>query len=1142
MRRLLVVFLVACDPAMEQTTLGEICHNLTDDDGDGLADCRDADCKDDALCDADVSLPYWSNTDGGTVDDLLVASEVTATTLVLTWSGAADERSVDHYVVTQDGVSIGEATATTFAVSALSEATRYVFKVEAVDPAGNQSTSGPRLAVRTVDVTAPTWSNAGLRASRIGAHDATLTWSGATDNLGVSAYNVYAGDVLRESTADDTIALAELDEYTEYSIRVEAVDADGNESDSGPGLTVRTRDATAPRWSDGARLEADAAGVDVLLSWVHTDVTDAVGVVGYRVYQDGRQVAGPTTASYHLRGLTEGASYEFRMEAVDAAGNASSDGPTRGVRVGDFTAPTWARGSALTVRDNDTGHSFKVEWPEASDNVGVASYAVRLDGVLQTSGSARAALAADLYDATSYLVSVRATDAAGNVSEDLEQSFTTPDVTPPIWAPGMKLAASNVSDSSVDLTWSGAGDNGGVAGYFVSTHAGAAPTLIAEVSGSSYTASGLADGMRLEFGVEAFDAAGLVSLGGPRVIVTTNDSSPPTWNAAATLSTLEITASRVRLQWSEATDNVTVDQYVIYAAGEALGSVTGAATELTIHALADETLYNFQVVALDAAGNAANGPTRAVTTLHDAVAPTWTGATVTARSIGPFGVDLSWSPASDAEAVTGYRVYINEVLTAEPAGTTLELRSLARGQALAVAVQARDGAGNDSSDGPTMTLRLPDPAADFPPAALEVDCGAVDFALGSGVATLTASGIGRSARVLEPDEEGPRPLLLAFHGAGDSAANFASDASLFDFADAGFVVAVPESANQGAYWPTWDALRVPGNESPETDATADPNNDAAFATLLIACLAGELEIDARRVYVAGVGVGGAMAHYLAQRYGHAGGDFALAGAVIASGLFSMTSPAYGPDLDAPGGDIVMDSLFVVLHGGGADDRYECAGGDCGARIRIGFAEETARASRFYKNYGGSVSHLACVDSTAAHGWPDRNAWLIDVLPAMPRGLLQALADDDVDGEPLLPPSTCSREFATQPAGVAAVCGVTSNHCHEACSLFAACGVASETVRGTLASELGTLGFAGASLTNCSDCTARCSAWVAIDGKTAAIDAIAAADYACLGGLADAVTLAGVFDSACAGDDNYCSEVCTALQGNDVLFGLFHSCL
>jgi len=86
----------------------------------------------------------------------------------------------------------------------------------------------------------------------------------------------------------------------------------------------------------------------------------------------------------------------------------------------------------------------------------------------------------------------------------------TVDPTPPS-APGLPTA-SNITSNSVSLSWSPSTDNVGVTGYDVYRQTGdAPPTQIASVTGTSYTATGLAASTVYGFSVRARDAAGNVS-------------------------------------------------------------------------------------------------------------------------------------------------------------------------------------------------------------------------------------------------------------------------------------------------------------------------------------------------------------------------------------------------------------------------------------------------------------------------------------------------------------------------------------------------------------------------------------------------------------------------------------------------------
>ena len=87
----------------------------------------------------------------------------------------------------------------------------------------------------TVAPTAPT-----LAASGTTSTSTNLSWSGATDNVGVTGYDVYMGASLIGSTASTTYTVTSLTPSTTYSFSVKAKDAAGNASPSSNTVSVTT--------------------------------------------------------------------------------------------------------------------------------------------------------------------------------------------------------------------------------------------------------------------------------------------------------------------------------------------------------------------------------------------------------------------------------------------------------------------------------------------------------------------------------------------------------------------------------------------------------------------------------------------------------------------------------------------------------------------------------------------------------------------------------------------------------------------------------------------------------------------------------------------------------------------------------------
>src|SRR5882762_7108061 len=179
------------------------------------------------------------------------------------------------------------------------------------------------------------------------------------------------------------------------------------------------------------------------------------------------------------------------------------------------TAPT-----ALAATASSSTH-IGLTWTASTDNVGVTGYRIeRCTGASCTSfaqiGTTTGATTfsdSGLTASTSYTYRVRATDAAGNLSNFSNTSSATTqagsDTTPP--TPPTALAATASSSTQVGLTWTASTDNVGVTGYRVERCTGSGCTSFAQIATSSLTSfsdSGLTASTSYSYRVRTTDAAG----------------------------------------------------------------------------------------------------------------------------------------------------------------------------------------------------------------------------------------------------------------------------------------------------------------------------------------------------------------------------------------------------------------------------------------------------------------------------------------------------------------------------------------------------------------------------------------------------------------------------------------------------------
>ncbi|MCH4830119.1 MULTISPECIES: reprolysin-like metallopeptidase [Flavobacterium] len=150
------------------------------------------------------------------------------------------------------------------------------------------------------------------------------------------------------------------------------------------------------------------------LSW--NGDTDNVGVIGYDVYQGTTLLGSITSKTYNVTGLTPSTTYSFTVKAKDAAGNISIASNVVSVttlaNVIDTTAPT----APILSASGTTTSSTNLSWNGDTDNVGVTGYEIYQGTTLLGSITSKTYNVTGLTPSTTYSFTVKAKDAAGNIS------------------------------------------------------------------------------------------------------------------------------------------------------------------------------------------------------------------------------------------------------------------------------------------------------------------------------------------------------------------------------------------------------------------------------------------------------------------------------------------------------------------------------------------------------------------------------------------------------------------------------------------------------------------------------------------------------------------------------------------------------
>ncbi|MCX5180663.1 fibronectin type III domain-containing protein [Streptomyces virginiae] len=253
----------------------------------------------------------------------LTAQAGSATSVHVMWNAAADRDGVTGYQVFEADRLVRELPAgkTMVDITGLAPQTGYVFTVRAEDAAGNLSGPAPAARVTTPaakaeDRTAPT-SPAATTARATGPRSAQVTWTAATDDTGVTAYDIYQGGV-RIHTAgpgESATTLADLRPDTVYTFTVRARDGADNSSPDGPAVDV----TTPPASGDGpgtapAEFAATASPGTVTLTWTAPDTGGET--TEYELYVNGL----PTTVIQFGAGAVPSGRAEHRITVAEPAG------------------------------------------------------------------------------------------------------------------------------------------------------------------------------------------------------------------------------------------------------------------------------------------------------------------------------------------------------------------------------------------------------------------------------------------------------------------------------------------------------------------------------------------------------------------------------------------------------------------------------------------------------------------------------------------------------------------------------------------------------------------------------------------------------------------------------------------------------
>lgn len=707
---------------------------------------------------------FGSKNDGAQFDDLVVygeentadttdpsvptglaASNITNTSVDLSWSESTDNVGVAGYKVYTDGSNPITVLENTLTINGLTSSTTYDFTVSAFDAANNESNESSELEVTTTGslidedfnsasaeedfmvIAGGDWDVTG--GHYVLSNPQTFTTNGLLGQISVHNTeiigNMYLSAVVNvtgtgSSWNDAAVVFGYQDASNYYYASI-------NESnDSSTHGLFKVVDDTPTQIADFSYSISSDTDYTIEVDWSGSSITVDI---------DSTQVASTSDSTFSggkigFGSKNDGASFDDLY--VDAEAPA-----------GDTEAPTVPTGLSV---DDETETTVDLSWSAASDNVGVTGYRIYINGGSPVTATGTSTTVANLAPSTTYTFTISAVDAAGNESAQSSGVNGTTDsgtiVNPDVVAVTSSSDDGNVAENTLDgdfgTRWSASGEGEWIAYELNGTFTVAAVSIAfyngdqrqayfdLEIStnGTSWTtaysgsSSGATTGFE-EFHFTPASARYIRYVGDGNsvndwnsitevdfVILTSVDTTAP--SAPSSLTATAVSQSRIDLSWTASTDNVFVAGYDIYRDSTYIVSTPQTSYQDT--ELEPDTNYEYYVNAYDSSNNVSSASnTDDATTLEEDNSAPSTPSGLSSSNITATTVNLSWSASSDNVAVTGYKVYTDGSNPTTVSGTSTTVIGLAPSTDYTFTVSAVDAAGNESaqSSGEDVTTSTP---------------------------------------------------------------------------------------------------------------------------------------------------------------------------------------------------------------------------------------------------------------------------------------------------------------------------------------------------------------------------------------------------------------------------------------------------
>ena len=615
--------------------------------------------------DANGAAGAWSSIVSVTYKQTLLAPSVTGGNdaqgrPTLKWNAVSGAAKYEVYRArSKDGdyIKYSTVTGTSYTnTSYIEDGNTYYYKVRALDANGTAGAWSSIVSVTYRAASTGTLSAPSVTGGKDSQGRPTLTWNAVT---GAAKYEVYRarskdGDYIKYSTVTGTsyTNTSYIESGNTYYYKVRALKSDG----------------TAGAWSSIVSVTYRAASTGTLPAPAVTGGNDAqgrptltwkavTGAAKYEVYRarskDGTYTKYSTTtgtAYTNSSYLTSGATYYYKVRALDANGNAGPYSAVVSVTCRlKLTAPT-VTGSTdsqgrPTLKWNAVTGAAKYEVYRARSKDGDYIKYSTVTGTSYTNTSY-------LENGNTYYYKVRALGSDGTAGPDSTPVSVT--YKAPFGAP--LVTGSKDSQGRPALKWDKVTDAAKYEVYRARSKDGTY-SLMSTQSATGYTnTSYLANGTTYYYKVRALKANGTASAYSSVVTITYGTVPTP---AAPAMRSAKADSAGITVSWDTAANAVT---YNVYRTADAGSSWTQVASSIKGTSYKDTTVQKGVKYGYKVRGVAADGKTLGPMSSTGVTAKVTAASTTpdyvklkSAKSDPGNGILLTWESAADAKTYNVYR-------------------------------------------------------------------------------------------------------------------------------------------------------------------------------------------------------------------------------------------------------------------------------------------------------------------------------------------------------------------------------------------------------------------------------------------------------------------------------------------------------